>query len=72
MKMLTIRDLTEQFEMQGEYQLATYDYETDERIVLAEGFNFLKIKDNYLDADIRYMFADDNKLVIEIDLDMSL
>lgn len=64
--MLTIRDLTEQFEMQGEYQVAMYDDETDERTVLAEGYNFLNIKDNYLDAEILYMYADDNKLVVEI------
>ena len=36
--MMTIRDLTQQFEIQGAYQIATYDSETDKRMVLAEGY----------------------------------
>lgn len=66
--MLSIRDLREQFEIQGAYQIATYDYETDERIVLEEGYevSFSKIKDKYLDAEINYMYAEDNTLIIEI------
>ena len=66
--MLTIRDLTEQFEVQGAYQIAMYDGETDKRIILAEGYEvaFSNIKDKYLDAEINYMYAEDNKLIIEI------
>lgn len=66
--MLTIRDLKEQFEIQGAYQIATYDNETDKRIILAEGYEigFSKIKDKYLDAEINYMYAEDNTMVIEI------
>ena len=66
--MLTIRDLTEQFEMHGAYQIAIYDSETDKRIILAEGYDvvFSNIKDKYLDAEINYMYAEDNKLIIEI------
>jgi len=66
--MLTIRDLTKQFEVQGAYQIATYDNETDERIILAEGYEvgFSKIKDEYLDTEISYMYAEDNTLIIEI------
>ena len=66
--MLTIRDLTEQFEMQGAYQIATYDSKTDKRIILAEGYEIrlANIEDKYLDAEITYMYAEDNVLVIEI------
>lgn len=66
--MLTIRDLTEQFEVQGAYQIATYDGETDKRIILAEGYEvaYSNIKDKYLDAEINYMYADDNTMIIEI------
>ena len=66
--MLTIRDLIEQFEIQGAYQIATYDDESDKRIILAEGYEigFSKIKDKYKDAEINYMYAEDNKLIIEI------
>lgn len=66
--MMTIRDLTQQFEIQGAYQIATYDNETDKRIILAEGYEigFSKIKDKYLDAEINYMYAEDNTLIIEI------
>ena len=66
--MLTIRDLTEQFEVQGAYQIATYDDKTDKRIILAEGYEvaYSNIKDKYLDAEINYMYADDNTLIIEI------
>ena len=35
--MLTIRDLTEQFEVQGAYQIATYDYDTDTRTITKIG-----------------------------------
>lgn len=66
--MLTIRDLIEQFEIQGAFEIATYDDEADKRIVLEEGYEigFSKIKDKYKDAEINYMYAQDNKLIIEI------
>jgi hypothetical protein len=69
--MLTIRDLIEQFEIQGKYQIATYVDEIDKRIVLTEGYeiSFSKIKDKYKDSKINYMYADDGVLVIEISND---
>lgn len=66
--MLTIRDLIEQFEVQGKYQIATYDNETEKRKTLAEGYE-VKISKNtrkYMDAEIIYMYAENNVLVIEI------
>lgn len=66
--MLTIRDLTEQFKVQGAYEIAMYDDKTDKRIILAEGYEveFSNIDEKYLDAEINYMYAEDNTLVIEI------
>ena len=66
--MITIRDLVNQFEIQGAYQVTTYDDKTDKGIILAEGYEigFSKIEDKYKDAEINYMYAEDNKLVIEI------
>jgi hypothetical protein len=60
--------MKENFEIQGAYQIATFDSETDKRIVLAEGYEvgFSKVKDEYLDAEITYMYAIDNTLVFEI------
>ena len=65
---MTIRDLKEQFEIQGAYQVATYDDETDKQIILAEGYEigFSNLKAKYLDAEINYMYAEDNKLIVEI------
>lgn len=67
---MTIRDLINQFEIQGAYQIATYDNETDERIILAEGYEIkiLEYNEKYLDAEIMYMFADNNVIVIEIEI----
>lgn len=68
--MLTIRDLIEQFEIQGAYKIVAYNEGTDEATIVAEGYDVrpFKIEDEYLDAEISYMYADDNVLVIEINL----
>lgn len=69
--MLTIRDLIEQFEMQGAYKVVAYNGETDGATIVAEGYELksFKIEDKYADAEISYMYAEDNVLVIEINLD---
>jgi hypothetical protein len=66
-----IRDLIGMFEIQGAYQIATYDNKTYKRIILAEGYelSFSKINDEYLDAEITYMYSEDNTLVIEINIE---
>ena len=68
--MLTIRDLKEQFEIQGAYKVIAYD-DTDKITVIAEGYEirYSNIEDEYLDAEIGYMYADDNTLVIEVHID---
>ena len=69
--MLTIRDLIEQFEIQGAYKVMSYSEETDDLTIVAEGYDIrpFKIEDRYLDAEIAYMYADDNVLVIEVSND---
>lgn len=69
--MLTIRDLIEQFEIQGGYKVMAYNEETDEIMIVVEGYEirFAKLEDKYLDAEISYMYAEDNVLVIEVNID---
>lgn len=69
--MLTIQDLLDHFELQGVYKVVAYNGETDEATVVAEGYELksFEIKDKYTDAEISYMYAEDNVLVIEINLD---
>jgi hypothetical protein len=69
--MLTIRDLIEQFEIQGAYKIMSYSEETDDLTIVAEGYDIrpFKIEDKYLDVEIAYMYADDNVLVIEVSND---
>ena len=69
--MLSIRDLIEQFEIQGAYKVMSYSEETNDLTTVAEGYEIkpFKIEDKYLDAEITYMYADDNTLIIEINDD---
>lgn len=69
--MLTIQDLLDQFEIQGAYKVVAYNGETDEATIVAEGYELkpFKIEDKYADAEIAYMYAEDNVLVIEINND---
>lgn len=68
--MLTIQDLIEQFEIQGAYKVVAYNEETYEPIIIAEGYEIRlsSIEDKYLDAKISYMYAEDNVLVIEVEV----
>lgn len=69
--MLTIQDLLDRFEIQGAYKVVAYNGETDEATIVAEGYELksFEIEDRYADAEISYMYAEDNVLVIEINLD---
>lgn len=69
--MLTIQDLLDYFEIQGAYKVMAHNEETDEMMVVAEGYELksFKIEDKYADAEITYMYAEDNVLVIEINND---
>ena len=68
---MTIRDLMEQFEIQGGYCIKEYDYKLDCCIILAEGKDFecewYDIDDKVLDMRITYMYAVDGVLNIEVE-----
>lgn len=56
---MTIRDLMEQFTIQGAYQIKKWDDEKETYNILAEGqdFEYDKINDESLDAEIKYMYT---------------
>lgn len=56
---MTIRDLMEQFTIQGAYQITKWDDEKETYNILAEGqdFEYDKINDESLDAEIKYMYT---------------
>lgn len=67
---MTIRDLIDQFNIQGAYCIKEYDWEQEDCIVLAEGHDFEceyhKIDEQYLNCNISYMYAVDGVLNIEV------
>lgn len=69
--MLSIKDLIEQFEIQGAYCINTFDDKRDDVKTLASGRDFecewYKIKKEWLNAEITYMYAVDGVLNIEIE-----
>ena len=70
--MLTIQELKEQFEIQGAYCVKTYDDKRNDVKTLVSGTDFecewSDIKEEYLNAEITYMYAVDGVLNIEIEL----
>lgn len=67
---MTIRDLIEQFEIQGKFIVKKWSdkYETYTTLVEGDDFEYEKhkIKNKYLDAEITYMYAAGNTLNIEV------
>lgn len=67
---MTIRDLIDQFEIQGAYCIKEYDWEKEDCIVLAEGHDFecerSDIDEVILNSNISYMYAVDGVLNIEV------
>ena len=67
---MNIRDLMDQFEIQGKFEIKTYDDDYDDVITLAKGNDFEcerhKIRESILDAEIIYMYAVDGVLIIEV------
>ena len=67
---MTIKDLIDQFEIQGGYCIKEYDWENEDCIVLAEGHDFecewWKINEQYLNSNIHYVYAVDGVLNIEV------
>lgn len=70
---MSITDLMENFEIQGMYHIKKWDNDNDVYVTLAEGMDFEIdyynfIKEEYLEAEITYMYAIDKVLNIEVRL----
>lgn len=69
--MLCIRELTEQFEIQGAFHVKAWDNETEDCVTLAEGSDFecdkWDIAEDILEREITYMYAVDGVLNIEVE-----
>lgn len=66
---MTIRDLMENFTIQGRYVVKQWYDEEEIYKVVATGFSFeneIWQYDGVLDYDITYMYCQDDELVIEI------
>lgn len=68
---MSIRDLTEQFTIQGAFCIKAWYPDKGELITVAEGNDFdcdrWDIDDEILEGEILYMFVQDDVLHIEID-----
>lgn len=68
---MSIRDLIDQFEIQGAYCIKSWDDNDETYIVIAKGEDFeyehWKINDEHLERNIAYMYAVDGVLNIEIE-----
>jgi hypothetical protein len=64
-KMLTIRDLTDQFEIQGNVIVKQWDDNKETYNILRETDSAI-FTEEVLDLEIKYMYAVDNTLMIEI------
>jgi hypothetical protein len=67
---MTIKDLIDQFEIQGAYRIRYWDEITEEIVTVAEGHDFdceyYDIDNKYLYMNITYMYAVDGILNIEV------
>lgn len=66
---MTIRDLMENFTIQGRYVVKQWNNEEEIYKVVATGFSFeneIWQYDEVLDYDITYMYCQDDELIIEI------
>ena len=65
---MTIRDLINQFEIQGAYCIKKWNEEED-YIIFAEGYDFelRHYKEKDLNRNITYMYAVDGRLNIEVE-----
>lgn len=67
---MSIRDLMDQFEIQGKFEIKTYDDDYDDVVTLAKGNDFEcerhKIRESILDAEILYLYSANGMLNIEI------
>lgn len=60
-KIMTIKDLTNNIDIQNTIHYCYYDYDKSERIEITE--------EMANDKEIKYLYCDDNEIYIEIDMD---
>lgn len=64
--MLTVQDLIDQFEIQGDVQIRIYDKENDKYSVNKKYDEPRYIPNKYRNLEIEYMYADKNSIVFEV------
>lgn len=68
---MTIQDLIDQFEIQGAYCIKRWEDDWNDYAILAKGKDFeyekRKLKEDYLNAKISFMYAVDGILHIELE-----
>lgn len=68
---MTIRELTDQFEIQGAFCIKEWDWEKEDYIILADGHDFecdyYDISDDIMESKVAYMYAVDGVLNIEVE-----
>lgn len=70
---MCIRELNDQFEIQGAFCIKVWDEEACDNIILAEGKDFecdrWDISEEIMESKIAYMYAVDDVLNIELECD---
>jgi hypothetical protein len=72
--MLSIQDLIDQFTIQGGYEVKCWDEDIQDTVTFAQGTDFecevYTLSENLRSKPIRYMYAIDGVLNIEIDMEV--
>ena len=68
---MTIQDLIDQIYIQGAFRIYVWDYEDNDALTIAQGTDFeceqYKITEKNMNRKIKYMFAIDGVLHIEVE-----
>ena len=68
---MCIRELIDQFEIQGRFCIKMWDNESCDDTILAKGYDFecdkWDIDEDILERKITYMYSVDDELVIEVE-----
>jgi DNA polymerase II large subunit len=63
-KKMTIRDLMDQVELNGDIEVKQWDEDKETYILLSDAFE--NVEERYKDRKIQYMYSANNRLVIEV------
>jgi len=68
---MSIKELSEQFEIQGAYHIKMWNEDRADYLTLGRGkffeYDYWNIKEKVLNAKIQYMYVTDNELNIEVE-----